>query len=267
MKDKKCPICKTESEEVLVAETQSLTFEQFDKPDFKKKLPTDKEDPNVYYETAKVKQAGSYLRELQCLIYNCNPGYQFQSLDHLKQHMERDHQKTFCKICLKGRLVFIKEQRLYNIKHLRDHIDHGDPGTDRQAEILPHPFCDFCEEYFFNDLDFFNHLNRQHLTCHLCPQDQYKNVYYSNYPSLETHFAQSHHLCPFETCKLKCYVAFRTEHELETHYNIDHRGGQKVAVKANLLLGFEFDDKEEEQERGGRRGGRGGRGGNRGGAG
>ena len=65
--------------------------------------------------------------------------------------MEYEHQKTFCKICLKGRLIFIREQKLYNVKYLKNHIEYGDVGNDRQAEILPHPWCDFCQDYFFND--------------------------------------------------------------------------------------------------------------------
>ena len=64
MKDFKCPICKTASEELLIAETQSLTFEQFQKADFKKKLCTDKDDAKIYYESQKVKLAGEYPRQL-----------------------------------------------------------------------------------------------------------------------------------------------------------------------------------------------------------
>ncbi|TNV82752.1 hypothetical protein FGO68_gene9056 [Halteria grandinella] len=228
MKDMKCPICKTVSEEVLIAESESLNYEQFQKGEFKKKLLTDNEDAKIYYENAKVKAAGEYLRQLQCLVYKCNPSHQFSSQEALKSHLERDHQKTFCKICLKGRLVFIKEQRLYNINFLRAHIDHGDPGNEKQAEILPHPWCDFCEEYFFNDQQFYDHLSRQHLTCHLCPPNQYKNVYYSSYPSLENHFSKSHHLCPYENCKLKCYVAFRTSDELGAHVDIEHKASVRV---------------------------------------
>jgi len=62
MKDKKCPICKTECEELLIAETPTLTFEDFSNPGFKKKLSVDPEDQNVYYESAKVRTAGTQLR-------------------------------------------------------------------------------------------------------------------------------------------------------------------------------------------------------------
>lgn len=57
---------------------------------------------------------------------------------------------------------------MYNTKYLKNHIQYGDVGNDRQAEILPHPWCDFCQEYYFNDMIFADHLNRNHLTCHIC---------------------------------------------------------------------------------------------------
>ena len=108
------------------------------------------------------------------------------------------------------------------MKALRAHIEHGDASNDRGAEILPHPWCDFCEEFFYNDYEFYDHLSRNHLTCHLCG-DYHKNVYYKEYESLEKHFAQTHFLCPYEQCKLKCYVAFQTENEMKAHINIVHR--------------------------------------------
>ena len=141
-------------------------------------------------------------------------------------------------------------------------------GDERHGEILPHPYCDFCGEFFFNDLAFFNHLSREHLTCHLCG-DQHKNVYYNAYDNLETHFRLTHFLCPYEICKAKCYVAFKTEDELQTHIEIEHQGGaaaSKGKVKANALLGFsqaaksDSDDERDDNNRGGRGKGRGGRG-------
>jgi E3 ubiquitin-protein ligase ZNF598 len=167
----------------------------------------DKEDDTIFYEDSKAKAAGMQLRSLQCLMYNCPSTQNFPNVESLRRHMETQHQKTFCKICLAGRTVFIREQRIYHVKALRNHIDHGDPGTDKGAEILPHPWCDFCEQYFFNDQIFLDHLQRNHLTCHLC-DDHYKNFYYNDYLSLETHFNKSHFLCPYDECKGKCYVAF-----------------------------------------------------------
>lgn len=179
--------------------------------------------------------------------------------------METQHEKTFCKICLKGRTVFIREQRLYHIKALRGHIEYGDCADGTHGDVLPHPYCDFCEQFLFNDLSFFDHINRNHLTCHLCGEF-YKNVYYKEYKNLEIHFTQSHFICPYEICKAKCYVAFKTEDELKTHLDIDHnmnnakeKGGK---IKANALLGFqqEKDEDNDTENRGEQRGrGRGGK--------
>ena len=170
---------------------------------------------------------------------------------------------------------------MYHVKSLRNHIEYGDAADDRHGEILPHPYCDFCEEFLFNDLGFFDHLSQTHLTCHLCG-DHHKNLYYKEYANLESHFAQTHHICPYEICKAKCYVAFKTEDELRTHLDIEHNlagsGSNKPGkIKANALLGFAaasqeeveaaWEDKKAEERdtgrgRGGRgRGGRGGRGG------
>ena len=150
---------------------------------------------------------------------------------------------------------------MYHINSLRAHIEQGDLGDDRHGEILPHPYCDFCEEFFFNDMTFFDHLSREHNVCHLCT-DHHKNIYYKDYASLESHFALSHYICPYEICKAKCFVAFRTEDELRAHLEMEHKQGGQKEVKANALLGFITDDPEEAAEGGGRGRGRGrGRGG------
>lgn len=92
-----------------------------------------------------------------------------------------------------------------------------------------------------------DHLNRMHLNCHLCG-DRHKHIYYSAYPNLENHFAWSHFLCPYESCKAKCYVSFRTEDELQAHVDIEHRSKEK-AIKANALLGFEYDQNEKKPKK------------------
>lgn len=172
-----------------------MTYDIFEK-ELKETLAYDKEDPTIFYHNFKAKAASLKLRSMQCLIRDCPQEKQFPNIESLKRHLELDHQKTFCKICLKGRLVFVREQKLYNVKHLKFHIQGGDPGNERHPEILPHPWCDFCEEYFFNDQLFQDHLTRNHLTCHICGEFC-KNIYYATYTNLENHFAWSHHLCPY----------------------------------------------------------------------
>lgn len=63
MKDNHCPICKTDLDEILIGEDQSLTFERF-KKELQKTCANDKEDSNIYYENGKAKAAGLKLRAL-----------------------------------------------------------------------------------------------------------------------------------------------------------------------------------------------------------
>jgi hypothetical protein len=135
---------------------------------------------------------------------------------------------------------------------LRAHIENGDVATEKGAEILPHPWCDFCEEFFYNDLTFHDHLNRLHLTCNLCG-DWEKNRYYKDYNSLEIHFAKSHFICPYEQCKSKCYVAFRTENEVQVHLDLVHKNRDVSKVNANALLSFGFKSRDEDDDDDGRR--------------
>jgi len=93
-------------------------------------------------------------------------------------------------------------------------------------------------------------LSRNHLYCNLCADtnDKLKNIYYKDYKSLEIHFSKTHFLCPYEMCKLKCFVAFKTEDELRAHLDIEHSNDNKKSgkVNANALLGFQVAGTTEE---------------------
>jgi hypothetical protein len=87
-------------------------------------------------------------------------------------------------------------------------------------------------------------------------------MYYTEYNSLEVHFRKSHFICPYVQCKAKCYVAFRSEDELQAHLDIAHRkAGGELGVAAPSLMGFktaekgQHDDEFEEDSHGkGKRG-------------
>ena len=204
--DKSCSICKGVSEEVVLSSNIDLDWDDFE-DEIRRHDLKDRYDESLFYDGEKARAEGMRLRILTCPIRGCGDRKRHGSVDLLRMHMETAHQKTFCKICLKGRTVFIREQRIYHVKALRNHINHGDPANERDSEILPHPWCDFCGEFFYNDLSFMDHLSKMHLNCHLCG-DYYKNMFYEGYESLEKHFAKTHYACPYDQCKQKCYVAF-----------------------------------------------------------
>jgi len=152
LEDEQCPICKADLDEIVITEDKDLTWGVFTKK-LKRRCEEDPEDDTVYFHNDAAKESSLALRNLTCIIHNCpHSNKQFPNVASLQRHLESNHDKTFCKICLKGRTVFIREQRLYHVKQLRKHIEFGDIGDDRHGEVLPHPYCDFCEEFYFNDL-------------------------------------------------------------------------------------------------------------------
>ena len=75
-------------------------------------------------------------------------------------------------------------------------------------------------------------------------------MYYKDYLSLEVHFGKSHFLCPYEECKSKCYVAFKSESEMISHINILHKKSNSTSavINANALLGFGGGAADEEEK-------------------
>lgn len=207
-------------------------------------LIRDKDDPTVFYLNIECKNSSEFPRQNICRIGKCRHNKEFNNVNGLKRHLERDHRRTFCEICLKHRLVFVQEQKTYFQKKIAEHIEHGDPGDDQCAQILPHPFCNFCSQYFFNDVGLQEHLFKEHMTCVLCGED-YKNWQYQNYESLEKHFDKTHFLCKNKTCLKSLFVAFRTEEELSYHnYMLHQKGGSDKKKQDDLnLLGFTSDSK------------------------
>jgi hypothetical protein len=205
-------------------------------------LIRDKDDPLIFYLNEDCKDHSEFPRLNICRIGKCRFKKEFNNVNGLKRHLEREHRRTFCEVCLKHRLVFVQEQKTYFQKKINDHIEHGDPGDDQCAQILPHPFCNFCNQYFFNDIGLQEHLFKEHMNCPICG-DEYKNWYYQNYKSLETHFDKTHYLCKNKQCLKSLFVAFRTEEELSQHNFLLHqKGGDKKQQEEFNLLGFTTDN-------------------------
>lgn len=241
IKDRTCPICKENLEYIYIVDDMSLDLNDLKQmePDMIK----DKDDGTVMYLNENCKRVSVFPRLNICRIGKCRHKKEFTNVNGLKRHLERDHKRTFCEICLKYRLVFIQEQKTYFINKLHEHIENGDPGDDQCAQILPHPYCNFCDQYFFNEENLQDHLFREHMTCPICG-DEYKNWHYQNYPSLERHFDKTHYLCKNKNCLKNLFVAFRTEEELAYHNYMLHQrgGGDKKFQEDRNLLGFTTED-------------------------
>ncbi len=82
-------------------------------------------------------------------------------------------------VCLDHRKVFLQEQKLYNVKEMKKHLEKGDPDT-----TIKHEYCQFCTNYFYDIDQLYDHLNKSHFTCFLCDRAGKTYLYYKDYPSL-----------------------------------------------------------------------------------
>jgi len=62
--------------------------------------------------------------------------------------------------------------------------------------------------------DIFQHLMKQHYTCHICEKNGIKYHYFKNYKTLERHFRQQHFLCEERTCLNEKFIVFATALDL-----------------------------------------------------
>lgn len=236
--DHACPICKEDLDTLYIIDDNKLTFGEVQA--MEDGMIRDEDDPTVLYLNEKCQEHSILPRKFMCRIGRCKTKDQFNNINGLKRHLEREHRRKFCEICLKHRLVFIQEQKTYFQNSINTHIENGDPGDDQCAQIFPHPYCNFCNMYFFNDEGLQEHLFKQHMTCSICG-DEYKNWYYKDYKSLENHFDKTHYLCKNKNCLKSLFVAFRTEEELSYHnYMLHQKGGGKR--QDDTLLGFKMND-------------------------
>jgi hypothetical protein len=83
----------------------------------------------------------------------------------------------------------------------------GDP----KHGFFGHPRCEFCRARFYDKSHLFEHLTKEHYTCHLCEAAGQLHKYYRDYNDLERHFRKDHHLCEVSSyavtaCTLDDYV-------------------------------------------------------------
>lgn len=104
-----------------------------------------------------------------------------------------------------------------------------------------HPYCKFCNKYFFDEDEFRRHVNVEHILCNVCgKQEKYR--YYKNYDSLEVHYKISHYICNDENCLAKKFIAFRNAEELRLHrLQMHDKGFSNKKIDIKELCGFQYE--------------------------
>jgi hypothetical protein len=90
------------------------------------------------------------------------------------------------------------------------------PMVSRLA--IGHPACKFCSEFFYGVDQLYEHLNKQHLTCHLCERTGLLWKYYRDLAELHTHYAEQHCMCKVPNC----FMAFASSLDLKAHEAAEH---------------------------------------------
>ena len=146
--------------------------------------------PKTYHEAFVVK-----LQEFVCTEYiparkqTCSVRCANQG--QLETHLREKHQRNLCRVCLKHKKVFLLEQQRYTQADLELHIREGDP----KHGFFGHPRCEFCRTRFYDKTHLFEHLSKDHYSCHICEADGVQHKYYRDYADLERHFRKDHFLC------------------------------------------------------------------------
>lgn len=244
LNDKRCCICQKECQAALVvshlhnnvARQDLIQWDALEQRVKEGSMWKDKQ-ADVYFADREHFKSMQRISRPVCLI--CQENKTFQHKHQLEAHLKKEHKKYFCGLCLEGRHCFIGEQKLYTAQELKRHVDRGEPLVDHidgANGFKGHPCCKFCHQHFYGEGEIYYHMERSHEHCFLCRQDNPREyTYYKDYPHLEKHFVEKHHVCTHQDCREQKFVVFRTAEELKRHRATKHPGSMSKAEKKKAM--------------------------------
>ncbi|XP_050367343.1 uncharacterized protein LOC126785750 [Argentina anserina] len=262
--DRRCCICKTESDVVFVTKAMG------DYTKMVKELPSKAtegrcesywyhEDTRAFFDDLdhyKMIKAVCNLSCGKCDKAGEKSNIQFRNIGQLKGHLFHQHNLVMCPLCLGGRKMFVCEQKLYTRSQLKRHISLGDSvvdGSERErGGFKGHPMCKFCKIAFYGESEIYTHMTTDHYRCHLCRSSGEEYEYYRDYNDLEIHFERGHFPCEDESCLEKKFVVFQSKAELKMHSTLEH-GGRMSRSQRNAALqlptSFRYGPSNEQDSR------------------
>ncbi|KAK6285970.1 hypothetical protein POUND7_012149 [Theobroma cacao] len=186
--DRRCCICKTESNVIFVTKFQALGDYRRIISDFSV-LPSEvregrvgtywyHEDTQAFFDDVDHYRIIKAMCRLSCSVCDKMEAQgakrqgKFRNIEQLKGHLFHRHRLVMCGLCLEGRKVFICEQKLYTRAQLNQHINTGDSEVDgtesERGGFMGHPMCESCKTPFYGDNELYSHMSTEHYTCHIC---------------------------------------------------------------------------------------------------
>ena len=201
-KQKYCPQCRAEWPKVIF--TKDSTTKEFS--DFNTRNFSFDRQNGILYEDIDLFKSVQELFKYKCKL--CK--FTARNWNGLKEHTRKAHDRLYCEQCVGHLSKFAHEFALYTKKELQKHRRQGD-----DMSFKGHAFCKFCNAYFFGPDQLYDHLKKNHFSCHLCENDGIKDVYFSDYPGLEEHFREEHFMCEDPECLEKKFVVFRSKNRFK----------------------------------------------------
>lgn len=247
--DKKCPICKTENNQVIVDENKdpeahAKTFDAY--PIWGDDLGSDyvyRDDVGMffrreYYDTEIQPLFGYHCTDPKCDYDGKVPDKTDDNnksktpIRGLQDHLRVKHKLALCQLCVDHQRDFVARLPRFTPNQLKNHLSKGD---GKGSGFEGHPLCEFCRPKRFYDLNYLHqHLNKDHYKCHVCEQQGLANQFFKNYKSLEKHFDTQHFLCRDVQCLQARFVVFANELDLRHHERQVHGGTSTGSSKINI---------------------------------
>lgn len=237
-----CAACRAEMDQVVFCKN----VKRF--TDFKVEDMAQKSKYGIRFENKTVKDAYEALVSNACA--ECGEKEApFGSLQDLKAHIRKVHEKQFCQICIDNLSLFSRELKLYT---KRDLVHHRKEGDKDERSHRGHPECKFCNDRFFDNDALLLHLRKNHFWCHFCEHDG-KQDYYDVYGDLRKHFSSAHYLCDEGSCRDEKFTSvFRDKIDYQAHKLAAHgKKLSKLEAKEARKIDIDYNFRGRQQQSGG----------------
>lgn len=278
LNDKRCPICKTENDTIIIDTDPDPTVHQHKKFQEYERWGDDlgpnfvyRDDVQMFFPTGYYYKQVLPLFSLKCNVRNCNYGKESAStlsanddnnntnnnsssgkhvtLKGLNHHLAAAHSMSLCQLCVENKRDFISQLPRFTQHQLNEHNKHGDiktTTTTTNKQNKGHPLCQFCAPKRFYDLTALHeHLNKEHYKCHVCDKLGIFNQFFRDYHKLNMHFEKEHYLCHHPDCLAARFIVFQNNidliaHERDVHHMINNN---QRSTKINIEFNYrrEYD--------------------------
>jgi hypothetical protein len=260
-RDKKCPICKSKNDHVIV-DQPGKEFDEY--PIYGNELGTAftyRDDVGMffllsYYETDIKPLFGYHCTEQGCTYDGSNMENVGNANAYTKKapnptrglvdHLRTVHRKALCQLCVDHQRDFVSRLSRFSPSGLKKHLAKGDGPM---SGFEGHPACEFCRGRRFYDItELHQHLNKDHYKCHVCEKQGLHNQFFSTYQSLERHFDSQHFLCKDVQCLQARFTVFENELDLRHHERQVHGGVSSGSSKIQLEFRVRRSTEDPSQE-------------------